>query len=247
MLNEEVKHLIKLGNFLKGDVEALRLQLEPNTILTSKGFFRNGEKVPGLIRTLSTYWSPLQRPGGKTGKYNKLKRTCPMFGKDHGSRVHNQLEVVITCIRQAILSREPVTIPIEEPDLCVIRVLKRLKSAQVIPCFAEVPVASSKVATSADIIAYDCMEKMWVVVEVKTEYEGQDYESYQCGMKNPLTKVPDSVLFRHCLQAEASRLLLNHAYEAKVANAYVLRACSKRRGTDFYKAPKFPILEEILY
>lgn len=214
--------------------------------LTSSGFFLGGKRKKGLTKLLRERWGVVQKRS--SGKFKSVKRTCDMSGKEHGTLVHGQLELLVAQLRAGVERDRPPQIP-EVPNLdkCTCRILRRLKLSKIVPLFAEVRVATARAATAVDLLSFDCEKREWCVVEVKTEYENEDYDESRGNMRGELSRLPDSHRVRHWLQAEASRLMLaKRLVNPAPSSAYVLRALPKRRGTEFFGVPKFPELETLL-
>ncbi len=160
-------------------------------------------------------------------KPSSQKRTCQLYGKEHGSLVHNQMEL----FTQQMITSD--TRPCREPyvDPCTIRILNVFEQKKWLPICSEVPIfdESLKVATSIDLIALDTVNEQVILIELKTNYESESYyplESDAC-MPKPLSMFKNCPLTRHMLQLALMKLILAKKYSVEVDRSFIVQSRSK--------------------
>lgn len=196
------------------------------TTFKARSFWRGRKRLKGLCPYLGIKGVDKKR---KRGKFCSIKRECKTFGREHGTLVHRQVEKAIKTIANPSLRlRTPTSL-----DPCTLRFFAALRVRGLTPLRGEVPASWSGIGTAADVVAWDEKAKCVAVLELKTEYENEDY--YQ--EKGKVRGIGDSLHARHCLQAQWTRHIVEKDYRVPVKKAYVVRTLPKRRVVEIHPVP----------
>lgn len=205
--------------------------------LTGKGKFKGFEllkhgkptniKLAGLTKRLdSQIFSNGALPAIAThGTERKIGWKGQRGGIKRGSAVDAQLT---KCINSGKISPQKGHYSLTK------LVLITLAEAKLVPVVAQRGCCSvkSRVATAADIVCYNPLNKCMVVVELKCGFSGSRTapaieNGRPCTMKNVLEKAPDCVMNRHLAQLAATCYMLESETEtlAKIATLGVNNEC----------------------
>jgi hypothetical protein len=172
----------------------------------------------------------------KDAKFANQKSTCGSFGKEHGDRVHSEIEIFI---------KRPKDVPFEsvlpDPDPCTLRLIKYLVDKKWVPILSEFPIWNEdmKVATKVDLIVYEATTGRLILLELKTGYEWEEYGPKKSDNKffPPLTEVTNCPMNMHLLQAAVMDIMLRKKYGFIADEVRVLRAMPKAKCARSYKLP----------
>jgi len=183
---------------------------KPNVKLAGSGKFKgyvrvnadgsSGRKLKGVTKALARHvfsegalpWGGGSRIGwrGKGG------------GRRRGSAVDSQLSRIVNSG-----SKTPAKFRLTRMGIAA------LKKVGLEPVVAQRAVASGKLGTAADIVAYHKKENRLVIVEVKCGFSDVRHapatkEGRRCKMRAPLSQVVDTALHRHLAQLVVTREML---------------------------------------
>ncbi len=190
---------------------------KPNVKLSGAGKFKGyvrvnadgttGRKLKGVTKALARHvfsegalpWGGGSRIGwrGKGG------------GRRRGSAVDSQLSRIVNSG-----SKTPAKFRLTRMGIAA------LKKVGLEPVVAQRAVASGKLGTAADIVAYHKKENRLVIVEVKCGFSDVRHapatkNSRKCNMRAPLAQVADCALHRHFAQLLVTREMLARDKEVK--------------------------------
>lgn len=169
---------------------------------------------------------------------SKMRRTCPTYGANHGTKVHQEISHYVD-LRNRDPNKGEDAVPdflqkFPEPDPCTVRILKFLAEKSWDPIASEFQVWDKKMrtATAIDLVAIDVIRSKLIAIEIKTGYENEEYSQHPSDgtMAFPLHNVPNCPMWRHQLQIMTSVGMVSDNYGLKIDEFYVLRACSKKKG-----------------
>lgn len=171
-------------------------------------------------------------------EYASIERSCPTYGRNHGSLVHDQIDACVKTLSRK--ATKDLTLP-HNPDMCTINILSSMLEEGWFPVLSEFPIWSQNkcMATACDVIAIDLFNDKFVLLEIKTEYENTEYESTEKDMylPFPFDYIKDCPDTRHQFQLATMVLMLSREYNIDVDEARVIVGRSKRKGVDIYKLP----------
>ena len=183
---------------------------KPNVKLVGTGKFKafsrinsdgsSGCKLKGLTKALGKHvFSDGNLPWGSG---SRLGWRGQGGGRRRGSAVDAQLSRVVNSG-----SKTPAKFRLTRMAVAA------LKKVGLEPVVAQRAVASGKLGTAADILAYHAKNRRLVVVEVKCGYGGVRHapatkDGKKCKMRAPLSQVTDCALHRHLAQVAATRQML---------------------------------------
>lgn len=213
---------------------------------------KGGSVYSGLTHTLETcfydgaYETPAQREkrrtafGGPPSLLKKRKSPCKVYGKEHGTLVHRQVEEFTNTL-VGKLSMEHFEIRNKNPDPCFKKFARLCSLKGWVPVAAELAVFDAElgVATSIDAVVLDSNTAELVLVELKTSYEGTSYSSHQSDapMKAPLEFLKDCPLNRALLQLFFTSIIVEKNYRVTPDKCVVVRICPKQDILEVYTMP----------
>ena len=243
-LNEKAKELLYHPNR-----ERIKLARETATLDGKRVYFSG--ILPALQRRFWPWrgsdppWAEQKRRASRASfKPRSLERSCQTSGMAHGIIVHDEL---CACVRAISIGR-PHDLVGDQWDPCTVHLLQLMRGRGWIPLthphlLGEFPVFSERLRmrSSVDLIFANPARGTLGVAEVKTGYEDEEYEAIESdphllGALGGLRDCPD---VRHQLQLMTTILLLEECYGVRIEEAYVLLACSKRRGVAVVRRPKW--------
>ncbi len=250
------KKIMRLVNHKRND------QIKLVTVGYKKAFtinFGNNKDYlyPGLTKRLhQTFYPELEEdptkkrkdtPEGERTKVqspfyqpSKLPRTCKLFGKDHGTQVHGELEKFTNYIING-QGKDKFFSDVSDPDPCTLRVLSYLESKKWIPILSEHKIWDEdlRLATSVDMIALDMRTGKVIMIELKTGYEGEIYGPTENDPKfpAPLETITNCPLNRHMLQLLSMDLILKKKYGISLDELCIIRSLSKQKSVQKISPP----------
>jgi hypothetical protein len=185
---------------------------------------KRGSPAPGTLK--SPYYKP-----------SKMKRTCLLYGKDHGKAVHEQLELYTNLINNGKSLDEFHQRVGDALDPCTIRILNLFAAKGWVPVVAEQQIWDEDmgVATAVDSIVLDSNTGKLILIELKNGFEGQAYGPSPDNnekLPEPLSDITNCPMFRHMLQVMCMRMILTKKYKFSVDEAYIIRTLSKECKTE---------------
>jgi hypothetical protein len=177
------------------------------------------------------------------GPYYKpanMVRTCLLFGKEHGERVHAEMQYFTDCMVHG-KGVDEFYRGVKDPDPCTLRFICCLDKKGWIPIVSELQIWDEdlRIATSIDLIALDLNTGKVILLELKTGYEGESYGPLPNDPKfpKPLDSVTNCPMFRHMLQLLVTDMILRKKYNVALDEMYILRTLSKDRCTHKIEPP----------
>lgn len=169
---------------------------------------------------------------------NQSETLCGPAGKEHGTKVHEQLEYYINAyINDHTLCVTDIKYPNGHLDPCVISIIKTLITKNWSPLRAEMKIFDEKlrIATSIDLLVRDLTENKLLLIELKTGYESEQYSSLinDPFFPTPFNTISNCPQTRHMLQLMGMHEILHRSYGIKVDGAYVLRVLPKMNSKVF--------------
>ncbi len=155
---------------------------------------------------------------------DRLKRTCPKWGKAHGSVVHKEISRICKAVSNFGVKKIRKK---KGYDDCTTRFLRFLSINKWIPVMSELPVGDANlgVATACDLLVIDAVSKELILVEIKTGYEDQEYGPVAGDKRLPFGLM-DCPRDKHALQVAGTVALM----PIPPHRSFVVRMCSKRQG-----------------
>ncbi len=166
---------------------------------------------------------------------SKIKRSCELYGKDHGLLVHSQIELFIE--NNFILLNAPNYI-----DKCTERILNVFEEMNWLPICSEFMIFDEdlKVATSIDVLVFDTKNQKLILIELKTGYECENYgplpnDEYFHG--KVMKCVKNCPYNRHAIQVLYMKLILEKKYDTVIDDCFIILTRSKHRDTQLIPLP----------
>ncbi len=162
------------------------------------------------------------------------KRTCKLYGKEHGSLVHKQIEY----FTQRVRKNDSSACKLKYIDPCTIRILNVFEQKGWLPISSEFTIfdESLKVATSIDLLVLDTNNNQLILVELKTNYECESYFPLEQDepLPAPLGMFKNCPLSRHMLQLAFMKLILEKKYDVVVDRSFIVLSRSKCKDVKLY-------------
>lgn len=186
--------------------------------------------------------------------------TCKYVGKDHGKKVHEQIEQYLLLLNtnESTDKQQLMNVFKSDIDPCVIRIISFCVSKKWLPICSEFMIFGAKFATSVDLICIDMdqvaanndEELPLVLAELKTGYENQEYEVHKSDREFDLMgfeKIKNCPKNRHFLQIMGMLAILLKDYHVTITKSAILRVCPKARQIIKYDSPPWVYERSKLY
>lgn len=162
---------------------------------------------------------------------------CTLHGADHGSAVHQQMELWTKCVKLHGLqegTRELLRLTQGHLDPCTKRLIMRFREWGWVPVDAERCIFDEKwrLGTRVDLFAVEMHTKKLLLLELKTGYEDEPYGPRKSDppLSAPLHHVRRCPQNIHQLQLLSMMLICRRKYKGlQVQDGYVVRALPKAK------------------
>jgi len=255
LAKEDTVEINKLKKLMTHEKHERVMELKNNPFASFSVRSPKNEKMitfPGLTVRLKEIYYPTtednprkkskedkqNRKGFKNYKPTGMKSTCSTSGSIHGSLVHGQLErfVNILSINARILEQDPTQYTwLEDADPCLIRILARFISEMWVPVYSELKIWDENIhiQTAVDCMVFDIKRDKNIMIELKTNFEGEVYGSHpnDAPLPIPFEKIQNCPKNRHMLQVSGMRMILKKSYGICISECYILRTLSKLKGS----------------
>lgn len=166
-------------------------------------------------------------------KKSKVEYECKFHGKEHGIQVHKEVQLFCeNAIRRRDMNdcfRE-----IKNADPCTLRIINCFKEKGWVPFASEFKMWCEEmaVATAADVIMIDTKTDTFVLVELKTGYDGECYGPHPSDeyLDPPFQTLKNCPETRHHLQLLMQKIILKKKYNKNMTQCYVVRTSPKDGG-----------------
>ena len=191
-------------------------------------FVEKGVYLTGLKRVMSLMLhgneesaSHIERGGSASVRSDE----CMGSGRDHGSRVHRDVESIIECL---VHSREPNGVY----DPCALLAVEGCLAEGWIPMLTEHAISAPEimVGTAIDLIAVDVARRRIVLIELKTGYSTEQYEVPRGKFGAPAFASADATPYaQHAMQIILCRAMLDRKIGDGMIDHRVVRICAREK------------------